>query len=389
MSAEPIVFGQPSFDQSEIDLVTEVIRSGWIGQGPLVQRFERELAEYVGASHVVSVNSCTAALELSLRAIGLGLGDEVITTPLTFVATVNAIEATGATPRLVDIDPNTLLITPQAVESAISARTRAVVPVSFAGRGLDLAGFLQLADAHDLWIVEDAAHSVGGVAGGLPIGADRHPRLLTCFSFYPNKNLASAEGGAVALQDDALADLIRSLRLHGLDVDAWQRYRSNAFNPSLAVNVGFKANWTDVQAAIAIPQLAKLEGFQATREFLASGYDERLSGIAGVRLIDRPTTSLSERHALHLYQVRVVAERRNEIVEGLRSEGIGAAVHYVAVNFHPRFDGHFDEAVPNSDLASGELISLPLHPGMCLSDLDRIAEALARLINQRRVQDGD
>lgn len=379
MSDRPIVFGQPQFDHAELDLVAEVMRSAWIGQGPLVERFERELAAYVGASHMVAVSSCTAALELSLRAAGIGTGDEVITTPLTFVATVNAIEATGATPRLVDIDPDTLLITPDAVEAALTDRTRAMMPVSFGGRGLDMDGFLELADAHDLWMIEDAAHSVGGVASGLPIGADRHPRLLTCFSFYPNKNLASAEGGAVALQDPELANLIRSLRLHGLDVDAWQRYRTNTFKPSLAVNVGFKANWTDLQAAIALGQLEKLDGFLAAREFLADAYDERLRSVEGVQVIERPTPSLRERHALHLYQIRVAAERRNEVIERLRAEGIGAAVHYIAVTFHPRFAGMFDEMLPHSDLASGELISLPLHPGLSLFDIDRVAAALERL----------
>lgn len=379
MSARPIVFGQPSFDQTEIDLVTEVIRSGWIGQGPLVERFEEELGAYVGASNVVSVSSCTAALELSLRAVGVGPGDEVVTTPLTFVATVNAIEATGATPRLVDIDPSTLLITPEAVRKALTARTRAVMPVSFGGRGLDIDGFIRLADEHDLWIIEDAAHSVGAVASGKPVGADRHPRLLTCFSFYPNKNLASAEGGAVVLQEPDVADLIRSLRLHGLDVDAWQRYRTNEFNPSLAVNAGFKANWTDLQAALGVAQLGKLEGFLAAREFLASAYDQRLLDAPGVTVVERPAASMCERHALHLYQVRVAADRRNGLIENLRGEGIGAAVHYVAVNFHPRFEGHFDEALPHSDRASGELVSLPIHPGMSVADVDRVCGALHRL----------
>ncbi len=170
-----------------------------------------------------------------------------------------------------------------------------------------------------------------------------------------------------------LADLIRSIRLHGLDVDAWQRYRTNAFNPSLAVNVGFKANWTDLQAAIALGQLDKLDGFLAAREFLAAAYDERLREVSGVTVIERATPSLRERHALHLYQVRVAAERRNEIVERLRAEGIGAAVHYIAVNFHPRFAGMFEQPLPHSDRASGELISLPLHPGLSLSDIDRVA----------------
>ena len=197
--SEPIIFGQPQLGDEEIDLVVRTLRSTWIGQGPLVAEFERRLADEVWAEHAVAVSSCTAALELALLALGVGAGDEVITTPLTFVATVNAIEAVGATPVLVDIDPQTLVLTPQTVAAHVTERTRVVLPVSFGGRPLAIDGFLALADRLDLHIVEDAAHSIGAVADGMPVGATRHPRLLTCFSFYPNKNLASAEGGAITI----------------------------------------------------------------------------------------------------------------------------------------------------------------------------------------------
>src|SRR4051794_22692547 len=180
--SDKIVFGEPWFGDEEIDLVVRTVRSRWIGQGPLVERFERDLARYVEASHAIAVSSCTAALHLSLVAAGVGPGDEVITTPLTFVATVNAIEYVGATPRLVDIDPDTLLLRPEDVAAAITPRTRAVIPVSFGGRPLDVDGYVQLLDDTDLWVIEDAAHSIGAVAGGRMVGADRHPRYLTCFS---------------------------------------------------------------------------------------------------------------------------------------------------------------------------------------------------------------
>ena len=381
--SDPIIFGQPHFSAEEIDLVTETIRSGWIGQGPLVQRFEEELARYVWADHVVAVSSCTVAIELALRAAGIGDGDEVITTPLTFVATVNAIESTGASVRLVDIDPSTLLLTPAAVESALTDRVRAVVPVSFGGRPLDLAGYLELADAHDLWVIEDAAHTVGAVADGLPVGASRHERLMTCFSFYPNKNLASAEGGAITLGDPDRAGLLHSARLHGLQADAWRRYRDVSFHPSLATMVGFKANWTDVQAAIALPQLRKLEGFLATREFLAQAYDDLLVGAPNIGLVERPAPSLTARHALHLYQVRVPAERRDEVIGTLRQAGIGAALHYTAVHHHPYFERLGGQPLPHADLASRELISLPLHPGLHLREVERVSAELRVAVGDR------
>ena len=203
--SDPIIFGQPYLGDEEVELVTRTLRSSWIGQGPLVAEFERRLAAEIWSEQVVAVSSCTAALELSLLALGIGPGDEVITTPLTFVATVNAIQAVGATPVLADIDPETLLIETAAVEAAITERTRAIIPVSFGGRPLDIDLLLDLARARDLFVVEDAAHAVGAVADGMPVGASRDPRLVTCFSFYPNKNLASAEGGAIALLDEELA----------------------------------------------------------------------------------------------------------------------------------------------------------------------------------------
>lgn len=374
--SEQIIFGQPHFGDEEVELVTRTLRSTWIGQGPLVEEFERKLAAAVWAEHVVAVSSCTAALELCLLALGIGPGDEVITTPLTFVATVNAVESVGATTVLVDIDPTTLLLTPERAGAAITERTRAIMPVSFAGRPLDLAGFVALADRHDLFIVEDAAHSVGAVADRMPVGATRSPRLLTCFSFYPNKNLASAEGGAITLSDAALASRLHSLRLHGLDADAWGRYRDRHYKPTLSTSLGRKANWTDVQAAIALPQLAKLEGFLATREHLAEGYDARLGSVDRVRLVPRPAPGLKERHALHLYQVRVPADDRDRLVEAMRADGVGAAVHYPAIHHHPFYERLAHDDLVHAETAADELLSLPLHPGLHDRHLDRVADSL-------------
>ena len=379
-----IVFGRPSFDESEEELVLQTIRSGWIGQGPLVERFEQLLGDYLGAEEVVAASSCTAGLHLALKALGIGTGDEVVTTPFTFAATIAAIVHAGATPVLVDVDRESLNLVPEAAAAAVTPRTKAIVPVHFGGRPLDSAAFHDVAETNDLWIVEDAAHAIGAVANGRRVGGSGQPRTLSVFSFYPNKNLSSAEGGAITTSDARLARRLRSLRLHGLDVDAWDRYRVAEYRPSLAHEVGFKYNWTDLQAALALPQLEKLEGFLAIREYLAEQYDELLRGVEDVRPVDRGPSGLLWRHALHLYQVVVEGSppRRDKVVSRLQHEGIGAAVHYIGVNHHPAY--RTSTPYPVSDWASGALITLPLHPHLGGADLERVISALTRGLDATR-----
>jgi dTDP-4-amino-4,6-dideoxygalactose transaminase len=371
-----IVFGRPWFDEVEEDLVRQTVRSGWIGQGPLVELFEERLARYLGAEHVVAVSSCTAGLHLALVALGIGQGDEVVTTPFTFVATVNAILHTGATPVFVDIERETLNLAPERVAEAITPRTKAIVPVHFGGRPLDLPAFRQLADERGVWIVEDAAHAIGAVADGQRVGASGHPRSLAVFSFYPNKNLASAEGGAISVSDGELAERLRRLRLHGLDVDAWKRYRDPGYRPSLALEVGFKYNWTDLQAAIALGQLQKLEGLLAVREHLAERLDELLRDLPDLSVVDRGRSDPWWRHALHLYQVAIEREpaHRDRVVEILQARGIGAAVHYLGVNHHPAYRS--TSRYPASDWASQALVTLPLHPHLGEPDLEWMSREL-------------
>ncbi len=369
-------------DESEEELVLQTIRSGWIGQGPLVERFERLLGEYVDAEHVIAVSSCTAGLHLALVGLGIGPGDEVITTPFTFVATIGAIVQAGASPVLIDIEPDSFNLSPEAATAAVTSRTRAIAPVHFGGRPLDSAAFHACAEAHDLWVIEDAAHAIGAVANGRRVGGSRQARTVTVFSFYPNKNLASAEGGAITTSDVQLAERLRRLRLHGLGVDAWDRYRSAAFRPSLAHEAGFKCNWTDLQASLALPQLEKLEGFLAVREYLAERYDELLFESTGIDLVDRGPAGLLWRHALHLYQVAIDGgrPRRDEIVSRLQRDGIGAAVHYIGVNHHPGYQT--PNRYPVSDRASESLITLPLHPSLALADLERVVTALTRAVEE-------
>jgi dTDP-4-amino-4,6-dideoxygalactose transaminase len=261
----------------------------------------------------------------------------------------------------------------------MTERTKAIMPVHFGGNPLDVDGFAALAEESGVWIVEDAAHAIGAVADGRRVGSPAGQRCVACFSFYPNKNLATAEGGAITTSDPRLAASLRDLRLHGLAGDAWDRYRSREYRPSLAHAAGFKYNWTDLQAAVALAQLERLEGFLATREFLASVYDEELRGVDGVSIVRRPEASLAARHALHLYQV--VIERpppaRDDVLRRLRAAGIGAAVHYVSLARHPYYaDRYPAEQFPVSEWASDQLLTLPLHVHMGEADVRRVVDAL-------------
>jgi UDP-4-amino-4-deoxy-L-arabinose-oxoglutarate aminotransferase len=305
-----------------------------------------------------------------------------VTTPFTFIATLNAIDLHGATPVLVDIDPDTLAPSPEAVRDAITSDTAAVVPVHFGGLPVDTAAFDAICQDHGLWLIEDAAHAFGAIGAGHRIGHPRHDRHLTCFSFYPNKNLASAEGGAITLRSASLADRLRRLRLHGLDADAWQRFATEYRAAALASETGHKANWTDLQAAIGLVQLEKAEGLLATREMLADHYDTLIgASIDGITIRPRPRPGLDVRHALHLYQVIVEAGRaeRDRILLDLRSRGIGAAVHYIAVHLHPAHRNRWTADLPNATWASEHLLSLPLHPGMSTADVERVVSELAEV----------
>lgn len=387
MRDEFLVFGSPLIEDAEIAEVVDSMRSGWVGTGPKVHRFERALEEYVGATHVRCLASCTAALHLGMKVLGVKPGDEVLVPSLTFVASVNAIEHAGATPVLADIDPVSLNLTPAGVERVLTSRTRAVIPVHFGGRPVDLAGFGALADAHDLWLVEDAAHAVGAVVDGRRVGGSRHPRSIACFSFYPNKNVATAEGGALTGSDTDVLERARRLRLHGLDGDAWKRFQvSQSYRPALATEAGFKYNLTDLQASIARVQLDKLEGFLATREHLAAAYDALLAEVPGAAAVDRgPGPSLGWRHALHLYQVRLDASvDRDAVVGRLKERGVGAAVHYIGVDLHPHYAGRLGGPFPHSAAASRELLTLPLHPHLSLGDVERVVVELAAAVRSAR-----
>jgi dTDP-4-amino-4,6-dideoxygalactose transaminase len=375
-------FGAPCLGEEEIGEVVDTLRSGWIGTGPKVQRFEAEFGTYVGAEYAVSVSSCTAALFLSLVALGVGSGDEVITTPLTFAATVNVIEHVGARPVLADIDPKTLNIDPELVDRAVTARTKAIIPVHFGGLACDIDALQATADQHNLVTVEDAAHAVGTRYHGKPVGAFGK---LTAFSFYANKNLTTAEGGMVTTDDLRLAEMIQSLRLHGLSLDAWQRFATRRLMKSDILMSGYKFNMPDLTAAIGIHQLHRQEKFLRIRERYARRYDEAFARLP-VRLQPRPRDLNENRHSLHLYLLMLEAGswrvHRDMVINALLMENIGAALHYRAIHTHPYYRtkyGYSPEDYPYAYEIGENILSLPLTPGMSDTDVEDVVNAVHKV----------
>jgi dTDP-4-amino-4,6-dideoxygalactose transaminase len=312
---------------------------------------------------------------------GVGPGDEVITTALTFVATAHAIAHAGATPVLADVERDTLNIDVADVRRRVTERTRAIIPVHFGGLAVDLAGLRAIADEADAVVVEDAAHAVGTIHEGRPIGATG----IACFSFYPNKNITTGEGGMITTNDADLAERLHVLRLHGLSRDAWERFRSKRVVFSDAIALGFKYNLTDMQAAMGLVQLRKLDTFMAVRRRIASAYDRELANMAGLHAQPRPWTE-TERHAHHLYVVQVDPDEfgidRDDLLNALRAENIGAGIHYRAVHMHPYYRealGLESTDLPVATQLSSRVLSLPLSAAMTEDDVARVGAALRRI----------
>ncbi len=336
-----IAFHRPSVGRLEIDEVVAALESGWLTTGPRTARFEREFREYVQAPYSLAVNSCTAAMHLALAALGIGPGDEVITSPLTFCATVNCIMHVGATPVLADIgrDGN---IDPQSVAERITERTRALLPVHFGGLPCDMNAIWKLARSRNLHVVEDAAHAVGAFHDGFPIGGG-NPRLgyasdAVAFSFYATKNLTTGEGGMLTSASESLMEKARILCLHGISKDAWNRYTEKGNWYYEVVECGFKYNLTDIQSALGLAQLQQQEDFVKTRAAYANFYTEQFSEIEE---LETPPDSPQCRHAWHLYALRLnldkLAISRADFIEELRKKGIGASVHFIPIPKHAFF----------------------------------------------------
>jgi dTDP-4-amino-4,6-dideoxygalactose transaminase len=379
-----VVFGAPKIEEDEISQVVEVLRSGWIGTGPRIARFEHDFRAYAEAESAVAVSSCTAGLHLALCVTGIGPGDEVITTSMTYGATANAIVSAGARPVLVDCDPETGLIDPDQVEAAITSRTRAIVPVHLHGRPCDLDMLGQLAEQHELLVIEDAAHATEAWYHGRKIGSVGD---FTCFSFYAGKSLVTGEGGMVTVRDERWGPALRSWRLHGLDQDSWSRMGQKKPRPAEVIAPGLKFNMTDVQAALAQPQLAKLQSRLERRERIWAHYDQAFADLP-LRLpaAAEPDTV----HARHLYAVDVEPARcgleRDEFASRLHERGVGSGVHFVAVHLQPYYRKTFGlraEDFPHATRMSRCTLSLPLSAALTDAEVARVMNAVRDVCDGR------
>lgn len=357
----------------ELESIAEVLAGPILTTGETVARFERGFADYLGRRHAIALTSCTGALHLSLLALGIGPGDEVITTPLTFIATSTAIFEAAARPVFVDVEPETGNIDAARVEAAITARTKAILPVHLYGQLCDMPALRRIADTHGLAIIEDSAHCVEGERDGIRPG---HLGETACFSFYATKAITCGEGGAVVTDDDALAERLRLLRLHGMTKTAADRHREGYQHWDM-VSMGWKYNMDNIQAALLLPQLKRLERKWEEREKLACYYEERLAGIPGLRT---PRTLPGVKHAHHLFPVWVEDGGRDRVVEKLQRSGIPVVVNYRAIHLLSYFQeqlGYSDGEFPIAEQIGDATLSLPFYPGMPRDHVDRVVEVLS------------
>lgn len=372
-------YSPPSIGQEEIDEVAATLRTDWITTGPRTKAFERQFGEYVGAPGGTSLmlNSCTAGLHVALVALGVGPGDEVIVPALTFAATANVVEHVGATPVLVDVEPDTLCMDPEAARSAVTARTKVIMPVHYAGHPADLDPLFALADEHGIAIVEDAAHAAPAVYRGVMVGSRTN---FASFSFYATKNLTTAEGGALTGDPDLLTRA-RVIGLHGMSADGWKRFdKSGSWEYDIEMP-GFKYNMTDVQAAIGTHQLRKLAGFHARRREVVDRYNRAFGADPGLQVpVERGDVS----SAWHLYVLRVRPDvlgiGRNDFIDELKARNIGTSVHYRPLHmmsFYAKKYGFAPEDFPVAADAYRRVVSLPLHPRLSDDDVQDVIDAVA------------
>ena len=385
MTRSFIPFHKYSMDHEEEEAVIQTLRSGWITRGPRVQAFEQEFQNYTHAQHALALNSCTAGLHLALLALNLQPGDEVITTSLTFVATVNMILASGAVPVFADIDPETLNISVTAIEKVISPRTKVIIPVHLAGQPCDMEPIMALARAHGIYVIEDAAHAVGSEYYQQRIGSIAD---MTVFSFYANKNITTGEGGMLTTEQTAWAERLRPLSLHGLSKDAWKRFSDGEYKHYLVEEPGYKYNMTDLQAALGLVQLKKCDQFLEKRRLCAEYYAEHLAGLP----LKIPRVIPNIRHSHHLFIILLQTEQirltRDQLITHLHQAGIGSAVHYIPVHLHPFYRKRWPEALEHLPFVtdiSDRILSLPLFPDLQRADQDYILEVLSDLLKQHQI----
>ena len=376
-----LVFGSPRICEDEIEEVVSCLRSGWIGTGPRVAEFERRFAAYKDAEHSVAVNSCTAALHLSILAAGIGPGDEVITTPLTFCASVNAIIHAGATPVLADVDPRSMNIDPQSVKARITSRTKAILPVHFAGRACEMDPLCALASEHGLTIIEDCAHAIETEYHGRKAGCFGD---FGCFSFYVTKNIITGEGGLILARKPEHAARLKVLALHGMSSDAWNRFGDSGYKHYLVTEAGFKYNMMDLQASLGLRQLDKVEPYWQRRGAIWARYMEELSDLP--LTLPAPVEE-DTRHAYHLFSVMVDEKRagisRDAFLTAMTAHKIGVGVHYLSIPEHPYYQERFGwlpQDYPRARDIGRQTVSLPISAKLTDEDVGDVIDAVRQVL---------
>lgn len=379
---EFLPFGAPLIGEAEIQEVVATLRSGWLGTGPRTHQFESDFSDYIGCKYAVALNSCTAGLHLALKILGIGQGDEVITTPMTFCSTANVIIHCGATPVFVDINRETVNIDPNLIENKISEKTKAIIPVHFAGRPCDMDAIMDIARRHELAVVEDAAHAIEAEYKGKKVGSIGD---ITCFSFYATKNLVTGEGGMMTTNNQQWAEKARVLRLHGLSKDAWKRYSEEGFQPYDLLYPGYKYNMMDLQAAIGIHQLRRIEDNLVIREKHWNRYNEAFRDIPG---ITTPIDQNHIKHARHLYTVLIEPEifgmGRYDFIEALKEKNIGTGVHFIALHLHSYYAQNYGLKrgdFPNAEYISNRTVSLPFSAKLSEKDVEDVINAVKALVS--------
>jgi len=378
-----LVFGSPKIEEEEIREVEQCLRSGWISTGPRVGKFQEMFREYTGSKHALALNSCTAGLHLSMIAAGLGPGDEVITTPMTFAATANSIIHTGAKPVFVDIELPSMNINPELIEEKITARTKAIIPVHFCGKPCNMDAIMQIASKHNLVVIEDAAHALESEYKGRKIGTIAD---ITVFSFYVTKNLVTGEGGMITTENDEYAEKVETYGLHGMSRGAWKRYSDEGFKHYQVVFPGFKYNMMDLQASLGIHQLKRIEQYLKRREEIWARYDEAFKNLpVETPALPDPDT----KHGRHLYTLLLKTEEltadRDSIQQALHKQNIGTGIHFIALHLHPYYRDTFGcrrKDFPKALYVSERTISLPLSAKLTDVDVNDVIDAVSLVLNR-------
>lgn len=379
-----LVFGAPVIEEPEIEEVVGCMRRGWIGTGPKVREFEEGFKAFKGSNHAIALNSCTAALHLSMFAAGIGPGDEVITTPMTFCATINAIIHCGATPILADCNHYTMNILPEEIEKKVTAKTKAVLPVHFAGRCCDMEPIMDIARKYDLLVIEDCAHAIESEYHGRKAGRFGD---IGCFSFYVTKNIITGEGGMVITDDDRFAGRIKVLGLHGMSKDAWRRFSDEGYKHYQVIQAGYKYNMMDIQAAIGIHQLKRVDKYWKHRQSIWKKYNDAFRDLSCI-IPKEPEPDT--KHAYHLYtpliDIEKLGKSRDWVLNALTAENIGVGVHYLPVHLHPFYRKTFgwkEGDFPNAEWIGERTLSLPLSAALSEKDVEDVIEAFQKVLINR------